>query len=131
MDRLVRLFSGGTVKENEEFARMWQEVARFDVAPSFDDIMRRVNLLFKVRNERMELRLRGRFDAGKKRSHYVVMPIGCENDWLFYKELIRGSQMDYAEIVVDVCNRSMDIPTEDGDDYPIEHVTQRSHFTGS
>ena len=28
MDRLVRLFSGGTVKENGEFARMRQEVAR-------------------------------------------------------------------------------------------------------
>ena len=80
MDRLVRLFSGGTVKENGKFVRTRQEVARFDVAPSFDDIMHRVNLLFKVRNERMELRLRGRFDAGKGRSHYVVMPIGSEND---------------------------------------------------
>ena len=65
MDRLVRLFSGGTVKENGEFARMRQEVAKFDVAPSFDDIMRRVNSSFKLRNERMELRLRDRFDAGK------------------------------------------------------------------
>ena len=77
------------------------------MAPSFDDIMCRVNSLFKVGNERIELRLRGRFDAGKGRSHYVVMPIGCENDWLFYKELVRGSQVGCAEIVVDVCNRSM------------------------
>ena len=65
MDRLVCLFSSGTVKENGEFARMRQEVARFDVAPSFDDIMCRVNSLFKVGNERIELRLRGKFDAGK------------------------------------------------------------------
>jgi len=65
MDRLVRSFSGGTVKDNGEFARMSQEVARFDVAPSFDDIMCRVNSLFKVGNERIELRLRGKFDAGK------------------------------------------------------------------
>ena len=48
MDCLVRLFSGGTIKENGEFVRMRQEVARFDVAPSFDDIMCRVNSLFKV-----------------------------------------------------------------------------------
>ena len=34
--------------------------------------------------------------------------------------------MGCAEIVVDVCNRSMDVPTEDGDDYPIEHVTQEA-----
>ena len=51
MDRLVYLFSGGTVKENGEFARMRQEVAKFDVTPSFDDIMCQVNSLFKVRNE--------------------------------------------------------------------------------
>ena len=72
MDRLVRLFSGGTIKENGEFVRMRQEVARFDVAPSFDDIMCRVNSLFKVENKRMELRLSGRFDAGKERSHFVA-----------------------------------------------------------
>ena len=35
------------------------------------------------------------------------MSIGCENDWLFYKELVRGSQVGCADIVVDVCNRSM------------------------
>ena len=80
MDRLIRLFLGGTIKENGEFARMRQEVARFDVAPSFDDIMCRVNSLFKVENKRMELRLCGRFDAGKEMSHYVMMLIGCEND---------------------------------------------------
>ena len=85
MDRLVCLFSGGTVNENGEFARMRQQVVRFDMAPSFDDIIGRVNSLFKVENVRMELRLRGRFDAGKGRCHYVLMPIGCENDWLFYK----------------------------------------------
>ena len=50
------------------------------MAPSFDDIMCRVNSLFKVENKRIELRLCGRFDAGKKRSHYVMMPIVCKND---------------------------------------------------
>ena len=34
--------------------------------------------------------------------------------------------MGCVEIVVDVCNRSMDVPTEDDDDYPIEHVTQEA-----
>ena len=50
------------------------------MAPSFDDIMCRVNSLFKVENKRIELRLCGRFDVGKEMSHYVMMPIGCEND---------------------------------------------------
>ena len=48
MNHLVHLFSGVTVNENGEFARMRQEVARFDMAPSFDDIICRVNSLFKV-----------------------------------------------------------------------------------
>ena len=48
MDYSGRLFSGGMVNENGEFARMRQEVARFDMAPSFDDIICRVNSLFKV-----------------------------------------------------------------------------------
>ena len=63
MDHLVCLFSGGMVNENGEFARMRQQVVRFDMAPSFDDIIGRVNSLFKVENVRMELRLHGRFDA--------------------------------------------------------------------
>jgi len=48
MDRLFHLFFGGTVNENGALARMRQEGARFDVASSFDDIMCRVNSLFKV-----------------------------------------------------------------------------------
>ena len=126
MDHLVHLFSGVTVNENGEFARMRQQVVRFDMVPSFDDIIGRVNSLFKVENVRMELRLRGRFDAGKGRCHYVLMPIGCENDWLFYKELVSGSQVGCAEVVVDVDTRSMDVPSQGGDEYPIEHLTQEA-----
>ena len=91
MDRLVYLFSSGTVNENGGFTRIRQEVAKFNMPPSFNDITCRVNSLFKVENERMELKFCGRFDAGKKRSYYVVMPIASKNDWLFYKELVRGS----------------------------------------
>ena len=91
MDHLVYLFSSGTVNENGGFTRIRQEVARFNMPPSFNDITCRVNSLFKVENERMELKFCGRFDARKKRSYYVVMPIASKNDWLFYKELVRGS----------------------------------------
>ena len=82
MDYLGRLFSGGTVNENGEFARMRQEVDRFDMPPSLDDNICQVNSLFNVENVRMELRLRGRFDARKGRSYYVMMSIACENDIL-------------------------------------------------
>ena len=48
----------------------------------------------------------------------MLMPIGCENDWLFYKELVSGSQVGCAEVVVDVDTRSMDVPSQGGDEYP-------------
>uniref|UniRef100_K4AJ02 Transposase MuDR plant domain-containing protein n=1 Tax=Setaria italica TaxID=4555 RepID=K4AJ02_SETIT len=52
-------------------------------------------------NEEKDLRIRGRFDAGDKRSHYVLMPVACDDDWLFYKELVKDSQVACAELVVD------------------------------
>ncbi|OEL24522.1 hypothetical protein BAE44_0014459 [Dichanthelium oligosanthes] len=93
MDRLVRLFSGGIVNDNGEFEMMRQELARFDSPPSFDDIIGRVGTSFKVENEHCELRLRGRFDAGDKRAQYMLMAISCEDDWIFYKECVKGSQL--------------------------------------
>ena len=44
--------------------------------------------MFKVEIKQLKLRLRGRFNAGERRSHYVVIPIALEDDWLFYKELV-------------------------------------------
>ncbi|CAL4907720.1 unnamed protein product [Urochloa decumbens] len=82
--------------------------------------------MFKVGHEQEEISLRASFDAGDKRAHYVFMPITKEDDWLFYKELVKGSQGRCGEIFVDVCGRGVDIATlgEDGDDDPIEHVTR-------
>ncbi|CAL5005695.1 unnamed protein product [Urochloa decumbens] len=54
------------------------------------------------------------------------MPITKEDDWLFYKELVKGSQVRCGEVFVDVSRRGVDIASlgVDGDDDPIEHVTQ-------
>ena len=91
MDHLVRLFSSGLVKENGEFEMMREQIARFDSPHSFDDICVQVSSMFKVEEQHNELCIRGRFDAGDKRVHYVVMPIELDNDWIFYKELVKGS----------------------------------------
>ncbi|CAL5068364.1 unnamed protein product [Urochloa decumbens] len=64
-----------------------------------------------------ELTLRARFDAGDKRSHYVLIEIKNADDWLFYKELLKESQVRCAEIFVDVCGR-------DVSDDLVEHLTQ-------
>ncbi|CAL5035610.1 unnamed protein product [Urochloa decumbens] len=82
--------------------------------------------MFKVGHEQEEITLCARFDVDDKRAHYVLMPITKEDDWLFYKELVKGSQVRCDEVFVDVCGRGVDIASlgEDGDDDPIEHVTQ-------
>ena len=67
---------------------------------SFDDIVCQVNSLFKLENEGMELKLCARFDAGQGRFNYAVMLITSKDDWLFYKQFVKGSQVGCAEILV-------------------------------
>jgi hypothetical protein len=120
MDRLGRIFSGGMVDDNGEFKSMRQQVARFDSPPTFEDIKTRVNSLFKVGNEEEELRIHVRFDSGDKRSHYAMMSITCGDDWLFYKECVKKSQVRYAELVVDVHSPVNSLHNDE----PMEHLTQ-------
>jgi hypothetical protein len=42
MDRLIRLFHGGTVKENGEFENMSEDLELFDGPPCFEDLVGRV-----------------------------------------------------------------------------------------
>ncbi|KAF8686823.1 hypothetical protein HU200_043323 [Digitaria exilis] len=128
MDRLIRFFSGGIVKENGEFARMRQQISRFHRPPSFDNLVVQVNELFKVEREQWDICLRGRFDAGEKRAHYVLILIATEDDWMFYKDVVKGSQVNVAEIVVDFCTRGIGGHEVIQDDDPTEHLTQE-HLT--
>jgi hypothetical protein len=41
---------------------------------------------------RRGLKIHERFDSGDKRSHYVMMPITCGDDWLFYKKCVNESR---------------------------------------
>jgi hypothetical protein len=49
-----------------------------------------------------------------------MMPIKCGDDWLFYKECVKESQVHCAELVVDVYSL-VDSPHNDE---PMEHLTQ-------
>jgi hypothetical protein len=71
----VRLFHGGKGKGNGEFRRMHKQVQFFST-PSFDAL---VSLCWDKFG--WPLNLRGRFDCGKKRAHYVLMPLSCEDEW--------------------------------------------------
>ena len=65
MDRLVRLFNGGVVKDNGEFENMDEDVELFDTRPSLKDVLDRVTTKFACGVD--EVTLRGRFDCGKAR----------------------------------------------------------------
>ncbi|KAF8754818.1 hypothetical protein HU200_011434 [Digitaria exilis] len=83
-------------------------------------------LLEEWKRGQCDICLRGRFDASGKRAHYVILPIATKDDWAFYKDVVKGSQVSVAEIVVDLCNHGIYKHGQDqeDDDEPMEHLTQ-------
>jgi len=45
--------------------------------------------------------VRGRFDCGKGRAHYVVMKISCEAEWHAYREVVSSSNVTCLEVVAE------------------------------
>jgi hypothetical protein len=70
MNRLVRFFHGGTVKEIGEFENMNEDLELFHEPPTFKDLVDRVTLKYLCRGDDVEMR--GRFDCGKARSHIYL-----------------------------------------------------------
>jgi hypothetical protein len=132
MERIVRIFYGGTVSTNGEFDKMREEVLKFGNPPCFDEIVARVRAVLNVDADGSYVTVRGRLDAGRGgRAHYVVMELASENDWKLYKECLNGSQVCCAELVVDVGvgGSSMpsvqDVPGNSSQEVePVEHLTQ-------
>ena len=75
MYRLVRLFYGGKVKGNREFESMQEHVQFFSTPPTFDGLVSQCRDKFG-----WPLSLRGRFDCGKERTHYVLMCLSGEDE---------------------------------------------------
>ena len=74
----MRLFYGGKVKGNGEFESMQEHVQVFCTPPTFDGLVSQCRDKFG-----WPLRLRGRFDYGKERAHYVLMSLSCEDVSVF------------------------------------------------
>ncbi|TVU39713.1 hypothetical protein EJB05_13149, partial [Eragrostis curvula] len=103
MDRVVRIFYGGTVNKDGEMVDMRDEVVPFVKAPMFSEIETKAASFVGVRGG---LRFRGRFDAGGGgRAHYVLLELGTEDMWLLYKECLKDAQVKIAEVIVDVVGR--------------------------
>uniref|UniRef100_K3XRJ7 Transposase MuDR plant domain-containing protein n=1 Tax=Setaria italica TaxID=4555 RepID=K3XRJ7_SETIT len=96
MDRLVHMFHGGIVKENGEFENMNEVVELFDARPSFKDLVDRAMRKYGCGVD--EMTLRGRFDCGKARPHYVLMNLASESNWKQYEEVIEHANVVCLEV---------------------------------
>ena len=123
MDELVRFFHGGMVKENGEFENMIEDVELFDSSPSFKDLVDRV----VSKHSCGHITLRGRFDYGKARAHYVMLTLESEMHWRKYKDIVARANVVYWEVVVEITrtSRSQE-PVGIVDEVPfrIENITQ-------
>ncbi|CAN6207710.1 unnamed protein product [Urochloa humidicola] len=106
MDRLVRMFHGGIVKENGEFEKMNEQVELFISRPSLKDVVERVMSKYECAFD--EVTLRGRFDCEKARSHYVLLDLSSEPN--------SGNRVENVNI-------------EDDARIPVENVTQESNLS--
>ena len=53
--------------------------------------------------------LKGRFDSGKTRAHYVLMPLRDHAHWSRYNRVVQGSNVALAEVVVENGYRMHDL----------------------
>lgn len=54
----------------------------------------------------------------------MILSIATEDDWGFYKDMVKGYQVSVAEVVVNFCIRGISMHGQDECDEPIEHLTQ-------
>ena len=94
------------------FEDMEEELEWFDEPPSFNDLCVHLNAKFGS-----DFTPKGRFDTGKTRAHYVVMPLCDPTHWSCYTRVLQGSNMPMAEVVVKNVYRMqgvLDGPSIDG-----------------
>jgi hypothetical protein len=97
MDCSVRVYFGRIVrKEDGEFEDMEEELEWFDELPSFNDLCVRLNTKFGG-----NFTIKGRFDSGKTRTKYVLMPLCDPAHWSRYTRVLAGSNSSIAEVVVE------------------------------
>ena len=97
MDFCVRVFYGGSVRrEDGIFEDMEEELDWFDEPPSFNGLCVHLNAKFGG-----DFTLKERFDSGKTRAHYVLMPLCDLAHWSRYNRVIQGFNVAMAEVVVE------------------------------
>jgi hypothetical protein len=89
------------------FENMEEELEWFDGPPSFNDLCVCLNAKFGC-----DFTLKGRFDSGKTRAHYVLMPLRDPAHWSRYNRVLQGLNVPVAEVVMENGYRMQDV--EDG-----------------
>ena len=97
MDCCVRVLYGESVRrEDGMFEDIEEELEWFDEPPNFNDIYVRLNAKFDG-----DFTLKGRFDTGKTRAHYILMPLRDPTHWSRYTRVLQGFNVSMAEVVVE------------------------------
>lgn len=112
MDQLVHFFHGDKVKGNGEFDSMKEQAQFFSTPSSFDGLVGHCWERFG-----WPLNLKGHFDCGKERPHYVLMPLSFLDDWSNYKEAVRSSTVTCLEVVVDTRSTPLVVHVDDNVDW--------------
>ena len=107
MDYGVRVFYGGIVRREDCQS---EDLEWFDGPPSFSDLCERLSLKFGD-----SFTLKGRFDVGKNRAHYVMMELCNQAEWSRYNRVIQGSNVGMAELVLETVENEEASFDDDGD----------------
>uniref|UniRef100_K4A117 SWIM-type domain-containing protein n=1 Tax=Setaria italica TaxID=4555 RepID=K4A117_SETIT len=79
---------------------MNESIEIFDGPPSFSDLVDRVMTKYGCRVD--EISLRGRFDCGKARAHYVLMKLASDANWKHYKDVVHEANVACLEVIVEI-----------------------------
>jgi hypothetical protein len=128
IDYCVRVYFGGIVtKKDDEFEDMEEESEWFDESPSFNDLCVRLNAKFDS-----NFTIKGRFNSGKTRAKYVLMPLRDPAYWSRYTRVLAGSNSPIVEVVVENGYRLEDDHHDDvgGDEEVVPFTSSQLYMDG-
>uniref|UniRef100_K3Z039 SWIM-type domain-containing protein n=1 Tax=Setaria italica TaxID=4555 RepID=K3Z039_SETIT len=79
---------------------MNESVEFFEGPPSFTDLVDRVIRKYGCRVD--EMSLRGCFDCGKARAHYVLMNLASDSNWKHYKDVVHEANVACLEVIIEI-----------------------------
>ncbi|CAN6348218.1 unnamed protein product [Urochloa humidicola] len=106
MDKLVTLFHGGTVKENElggcEFENMQRLPLLFSVRPTYSAIVHRMKERLMWTSEHEHLLIQGVIDVGSSNGPRIkrLISISGEDEWENYMAVVMASEVRALDLFV-------------------------------